>query len=225
MATQQHAQSSLSLNIGHALHTVTLPCITKHSLLPVFPNAPTHAWKISPSIFQPPVHWLNYTTDFPYFLSCPDDPLLSSSFCYSSKHLPLLVTPGPKNRLNHPNLKQYIPFLPPLCYDLDPTSTDCKTPASLLRRWHHRTPSLRFCCLSTPLLLRLPGFGSKPLYIMDTSYLAQQVNNSIGQLHGLFDEIGVPNHEREARESEVSNYTTAANAITVMQPICDTWRY
>ena len=57
---------------------------------------------------------------------------------------------------------------------------------------------------------------------MDTSYLAQQVNNSIGQLHGLFDEIGVPNHEREARESEVSNYTTAANAITVMQPICDT---
>lgn len=38
---------------------------------------------------------------------------------------------------------------------------------------------------------------------MDTSYLAQQVNSSIGQLHGLFDEIGVPNHEREARESEV----------------------
>ncbi len=39
---------------------------------------------------------------------------------------------------------------------------------------------------------------------MDTSYLAKQVNSSIGQLHGLFDEIGVPNHEREARESEVS---------------------
>lgn len=38
---------------------------------------------------------------------------------------------------------------------------------------------------------------------MDTSYLAQQVNSSIAQLHGLFDEIGVPNHEREARESEV----------------------
>lgn len=38
---------------------------------------------------------------------------------------------------------------------------------------------------------------------MDTSYLSQQVNSSIGQLHGLFDEIGVPNHEREARESEV----------------------
>ncbi|EGX96924.1 microtubule associated protein (Ase1), putative [Cordyceps militaris CM01] len=38
---------------------------------------------------------------------------------------------------------------------------------------------------------------------MDTSYLAQQVNSSIGQLHSLFDEIGVPTHERQARESEV----------------------
>lgn len=38
----------------------------------------------------------------------------------------------------------------------------------------------------------------------NTSYLAQQVNSSIGQLHGLFDEIGVPSHEREAREAEVS---------------------
>lgn len=59
---------------------------------------------------------------------------------------------------------------------------------------------------------------------MDTSYLAQQVNNSIGQLHGLFDEIGVPNHEREARESEVSNYTTTTNAITVMQLVYNTCR-
>ena len=39
--------------------------------------------------------------------------------------------------------------------------------------------------------------------MVDTSYLAQQVNSSIGQLHGLFDEIGVPDHEREARETEV----------------------
>ncbi|KAJ3519809.1 hypothetical protein NM208_g13976 [Fusarium decemcellulare] len=39
--------------------------------------------------------------------------------------------------------------------------------------------------------------------MVDTSYLAQQVNASIGQLHGLFDEIGVPEHEREARESEL----------------------
>ena len=38
----------------------------------------------------------------------------------------------------------------------------------------------------------------------NTSYLAQQVNSSIGQLHGLFDEIGVPSQEREAREAEVS---------------------
>lgn len=38
---------------------------------------------------------------------------------------------------------------------------------------------------------------------MDTSYLAQQVNTIIGQLHGLFDEIGVPDHDRQTRESEV----------------------
>ncbi|KAK3904331.1 microtubule associated protein-domain-containing protein [Staphylotrichum tortipilum] len=38
---------------------------------------------------------------------------------------------------------------------------------------------------------------------MDTSYLAQQVNTIVGQLHGLFDEIGVPNHERDAREEEL----------------------
>ncbi|KAK3322219.1 microtubule associated protein-domain-containing protein [Apodospora peruviana] len=38
---------------------------------------------------------------------------------------------------------------------------------------------------------------------MDTSYLSQQVNTIIGQLHGLFDEIGVSNHERETRESEL----------------------
>ncbi|KAK4174123.1 microtubule associated protein-domain-containing protein [Triangularia setosa] len=38
---------------------------------------------------------------------------------------------------------------------------------------------------------------------MDTSYLAQQVNTIIGQLHGLFDEIGVSNHERESREAEL----------------------
>jgi protein regulator of cytokinesis 1 len=44
---------------------------------------------------------------------------------------------------------------------------------------------------------------------MDTSYLAQQVNSSIAQLHGLFDEIGVPNHEREARESEVGRVFSA----------------
>ena len=38
---------------------------------------------------------------------------------------------------------------------------------------------------------------------MDTSYLTQQVNNIVGQLHGLFDDMGVPGHERESREAEV----------------------
>ncbi|KJZ70924.1 hypothetical protein HIM_09675 [Hirsutella minnesotensis 3608] len=37
----------------------------------------------------------------------------------------------------------------------------------------------------------------------NTNYLSQQVNASIAQLHGLFDEIGVPGHEREAREAEL----------------------
>ena len=39
--------------------------------------------------------------------------------------------------------------------------------------------------------------------VMDTSYLAQQVTTIIGQLHGLFDEIGVASHERDSREAEV----------------------
>lgn len=38
---------------------------------------------------------------------------------------------------------------------------------------------------------------------MDSSYLSKQVNSSIDQLHGIFDEIGVPDHEREAREAEL----------------------
>ena len=38
---------------------------------------------------------------------------------------------------------------------------------------------------------------------MDSSYLTNQVSTIIAQLHGLFDEIGVPNHERESKESEV----------------------
>jgi len=39
---------------------------------------------------------------------------------------------------------------------------------------------------------------------MDTGYLAQQVATIISQLHTLFDEIGVPSHERDVRDSEVS---------------------
>ncbi|KAL4912257.1 microtubule associated protein-domain-containing protein [Aspergillus aurantiobrunneus] len=38
---------------------------------------------------------------------------------------------------------------------------------------------------------------------VDTSYLTTQVNNIVGQLHGIFDEIGIPNHERESREEEL----------------------
>ncbi|GAB7347115.1 hypothetical protein MBLNU459_g3240t1 [Dothideomycetes sp. NU459] len=38
---------------------------------------------------------------------------------------------------------------------------------------------------------------------MDTGYLSQQVTTIINQLHGFFDEIGVPSHERDSRESEL----------------------
>ena len=38
---------------------------------------------------------------------------------------------------------------------------------------------------------------------MDTSQLAQQVTTIIEQLHTIFDEIGVPHHDRQARESEL----------------------
>ena len=52
---------------------------------------------------------------------------------------------------------------------------------------------------------------------MDTSYLAQQVTTIIGQLHGLFDDIGVPSHERDTREAEVgsSRYDCALRRPTV----------
>ncbi|XHG04387.1 hypothetical protein AWENTII_007658 [Aspergillus wentii] len=38
---------------------------------------------------------------------------------------------------------------------------------------------------------------------VDTSYLTTQVNNIVTQLHGIFDDIGVPGHERDAREAEL----------------------
>jgi protein regulator of cytokinesis 1 len=38
---------------------------------------------------------------------------------------------------------------------------------------------------------------------MDTSYLEKQVSTIINKLHELFDEIGVPSHERDSRESEL----------------------
>ncbi|RVX74182.1 hypothetical protein B0A52_02014 [Exophiala mesophila] len=38
---------------------------------------------------------------------------------------------------------------------------------------------------------------------MDTSYLTTQVTTIIGQLHSIFDEIGVPRNERDSRETEL----------------------
>ena len=43
---------------------------------------------------------------------------------------------------------------------------------------------------------------------MDTSYLTTQVTTIVGQLHGIFDEIGVPSQERESRETEVGHQNT-----------------
>ena len=48
---------------------------------------------------------------------------------------------------------------------------------------------------------------------MDTSYLAQQVTTIIGQLHGLFDDIGVPSHERDSREAEVGRTSHATSTL------------
>lgn len=48
---------------------------------------------------------------------------------------------------------------------------------------------------------------------VDTSYLTTQVNNIVEQLHGIFDEIGVPTHERDSREAEVSSLAAIANGI------------
>ncbi|RMZ85569.1 hypothetical protein DV737_g607, partial [Chaetothyriales sp. CBS 132003] len=38
---------------------------------------------------------------------------------------------------------------------------------------------------------------------MDTSYLTQQVNTIIGQLHTIWDEIGLPRNDRDSRETEL----------------------
>ncbi|KAL8768934.1 MAG: hypothetical protein Q9209_004989 [Squamulea sp. 1 TL-2023] len=38
---------------------------------------------------------------------------------------------------------------------------------------------------------------------MDTSHLTTQVTTIIGQLHGIFDDIGLQTHERESRETEL----------------------
>ncbi|KAJ5356747.1 Microtubule-associated protein MAP65/Ase1/PRC1 [Penicillium concentricum] len=38
---------------------------------------------------------------------------------------------------------------------------------------------------------------------VDTGYLTTQVNNIVAQLHGIYDEIGVPARERDSREAEL----------------------
>jgi protein regulator of cytokinesis 1 len=48
---------------------------------------------------------------------------------------------------------------------------------------------------------------------VDTSYLTTQVNNIVEQLHGIFDEIGIPNHERDSREAEVCS-------VSALSPQC-----
>lgn len=63
------------------------------------------------------------------------------------------------------------------------------------------------CCFDSRNTLEVGlGASSRGLLrwpMMDSGYLTTQVSTIIGQLHGLFDEIGVPSHERESRESEV----------------------
>lgn len=55
---------------------------------------------------------------------------------------------------------------------------------------------------------------------MDTGYLSQQVTTIINQLHTFFDDIGLPSHERDSRESEVRRrpclqYTTSETKTTL----------
>lgn len=50
---------------------------------------------------------------------------------------------------------------------------------------------------------------------MDAGYLSHQVSGIIEQLHGLFDDIGVAPHDREARETEVSLETPCWSALEV----------
>nr|POF14318.1 anaphase spindle elongation protein 1 [Quercus suber] len=49
---------------------------------------------------------------------------------------------------------------------------------------------------------------------MDTSYLSQQVTTIIERLHGFFDEIGVPSHERDSRESELNLVAKEKHELT-----------
>lgn len=47
--------------------------------------------------------------------------------------------------------------------------------------------------------------------MMDASYLEKQVSTIVNRLHELFDEIGIPDHERDSREAEL--YTALSHAL------------
>lgn len=59
---------------------------------------------------------------------------------------------------------------------------------------------------------------------IDTSYLTTQVTSIVGQLHGLFDEIGVPSHDRESREQEVSDIFRAVAEELMLIYTCIAFR-
>lgn len=69
-----------------------------------------------------------------------------------------------------------------------------------------RSPPPRPTALRSHSAYATDDVAGKSAANMDTSYLAQQVTTIIGQLHGLFDEIGVPSHERDSREAEVREW-------------------
>ena len=52
---------------------------------------------------------------------------------------------------------------------------------------------------------------------MDTSYLTTQVATIIGQLHGLFDEIGVSHTERQSKETEVRRLDSERDPLLTLQ--------
>nr|POE74300.1 anaphase spindle elongation protein 1 [Quercus suber] len=61
---------------------------------------------------------------------------------------------------------------------------------------------------------RVASAAGSSLRIMDTSYLSQQVTTIIERLHGFFDEIGVPSHERDSRESELNLVAKEKHELT-----------
>jgi hypothetical protein len=84
-----------------------------------------------------------------------------------------------------------------------PPRIDTQWPIRTARVAHSRSPPTRPTALRSHSAYATNDAAGRAAANMDTSYLAQQVTTIIGQLHGLFDEIGVPSHERDTREAEV----------------------